>query len=64
MKVRVDEDICAGHGICVATCPEVFRLTADGFSEVIVDVVPPEHAAAARTAEEQCPENAIEVEFD
>ncbi|MCX5044729.1 ferredoxin [Aldersonia sp. NBC_00410] len=64
MRVRVDDDICAGHGVCVATCPEVFRLTADGFSEVLVDVVPAEHVEAARTAVEQCPEHAIEMEID
>jgi ferredoxin len=62
VRVRVDDDICAGHGACVVTCPEVFRLTADGFSEVIVDVVPTEHAEAATSAVEQCPEHAIEVE--
>jgi ferredoxin len=64
VRVRVDDDICAGHGACFATCPAVFRLTTDGFSEVIVDVVPAEHVEAATTAVEQCPEHAIEMESD
>lgn len=64
MRVRVDDDICAGHGVCVATCPEVFRLTTDGFSEVIVDVVPAAHVEAASIAVAQCPEHAIEAESD
>lgn len=64
LRVRVDVDLCAGHGACVATCPEVFQLTADGFSEVIVDVVPDKHVAAAQQAVAECPEHAIEAETD
>jgi ferredoxin len=59
MKVAVDEDRCRGHGVCVSLCPEVFRLTEDGYSEVYVPEVPAGSEDAARDAIESCPEQAI-----
>lgn len=31
----VNQDICIGCGTCESICPEMFRLNADGKSEVI-----------------------------
>lgn len=59
MKVTVDEDMCRGHGVCSAVCPEVFSLTDDGYSEVIQPDVPPALAAKAQQAARSCPEHAI-----
>lgn len=59
MKATVDEDRCRGHGICCATCPEVFGLTDDGYADVLVADIPPELAAAAGEAAANCPERAI-----
>lgn len=61
MKVQVDSDRCRGHGICCSLCPEVFELNDDGYAEVLVDEVPPEHEATVRDAVVQCPERAISV---
>lgn len=63
MKVRVDPDLCTGCGVCVDTCPEVFELR-DDISVVLVDVVPEEHADAARDAADACPTEAITVDED
>lgn len=62
MKATVDEDICAGFGVCVQICPEVFVLGSLGYAEVLVDEVPPEQEDAARRAQAECPSRAITVE--
>ena len=59
MKVVVDADVCAGHGVCVSLAPEIFELTDDGFSRVKVATIPAEREAAVRTAVRQCPTTAI-----
>ncbi len=64
MKVRVDPQVCAGFGVCVGICPEVFELHDDGYAVVVVDEVPPEHEDAVRQAVEQCPARAISLAAD
>ncbi|MCV7423162.1 ferredoxin [Mycobacterium yunnanensis] len=59
MRVTVDEDRCAGHGMCLTLCPEVFDLTDDGWAVAVPEDVPESVEAAARTAIENCPERAI-----
>ncbi|ORV93148.1 ferredoxin [Mycolicibacterium iranicum] len=59
MIVVVDTDRCAGHGICVSTCPEVFILTDDGYATVGADATPTAWRDAVETAIAQCPEHAI-----
>jgi ferredoxin len=61
MKVRVDTDICAGFGICVGICPEVFALHEDGYAIVLMDEVPQELEDLVRRAEDQCPSRAISL---
>jgi ferredoxin len=61
VKASVDPDMCAGHGACVATCPEVFALTDLGYSEVVVGEIPDELYDTVRQAERECPEHAITV---
>lgn len=61
MKVTVDTDICAGFGICVGVCPEVFELHEDGYAVVLVDEVPAELQDLAQRAADQCPSRAISV---
>ncbi len=64
MKVRVDTEICAGFGICVGICPEVFELHDDGYATVLVSEVPPELEDLVRRAVSQCPAQAISVSDD
>ena len=61
MKVSVDPDLCAGHGACVVTCPEVFRIGDDGYAEVLVDEVPIGMEASVQQAGIECPTYAILV---
>lgn len=64
MKVHINQDICAGFGICVGVCPEVFELHDDGYATVKVDEVPTELQDLVRRAESQCPAQAISVSDD
>lgn len=59
MRVGVDEDRCAGHGMCLTLCPEVFDLSDDGWAVAAPGEVPDEHEAAVQEAIQCCPENAI-----
>jgi ferredoxin len=61
VKVEVDVDLCAGHGACMVTCPQVFTICDDGYAEVLVDVVPDELEADVRRAERECPTQAISI---
>jgi ferredoxin len=61
MKVRVDEDRCRGHGMCVSACPKIFAIGEDGYAITLVSEVPAQLHDAARLAVVQCPEGAITV---
>jgi ferredoxin len=64
MKVHIDTDLCAGFGICVGICPEVFELHEDGYATVLVGEVPPELEDLVRRAASQCPAQAISLSGD
>jgi ferredoxin len=59
MKLTVDEDRCAGHGMCLTLCPEVFEMTDDGWAVAAPGEIPSELERAAREAIDNCPERAI-----
>ena len=59
MKVHVDAQVCAGFGVCVGLCPEVFELHEHGYAIVRVSEVKPEDEDAMRRAASQCPSQAI-----
>jgi ferredoxin len=64
MKVHVNPQVCAGFGVCLGLCPEVFELHDDGYAIVRVSEVPPELEDAVRQAVSQCPANAISLSDD
>ncbi len=61
MKVRVDQEVCAGFGICTGISPEVFELCEDGYAAVLVKDVPTELEDLVRRAADQCPSRAISL---
>lgn len=61
MRVTVDPDTCAGHGVCCTICPQVFELTDDGNAAVRVDEVPADLEDRVGEAVAQCPAQAISV---
>ncbi len=62
-KVRVDLDLCVGHGRCYELSPEVFEEDDDrGHCRVRQAKVDGDLAKAAERASDNCPEGAIFVE--
>ncbi|MBH1939571.1 ferredoxin [Mobilitalea sibirica] len=62
MRAEIDREGCISCGLCVSTCPDVFRMGNDGPAEVYVDTVPPEAEDLAMEASENCPVAVISVE--
>jgi ferredoxin len=62
MRVRVDLDLCRGHGRCYALCPEIFHEDEEGYCVLPSADVPAEQREAARRAAYNCPEVAITLE--
>ena len=62
MRVKVDPDLCVGHGRCYALAPDVFGADDYGHAEVIVAEVDGARAEQARIGAENCPERAISLE--
>ncbi|MDD5455373.1 MAG: ferredoxin [Candidatus Ratteibacteria bacterium] len=60
MKVKVDEELCTGCGLCSDNCSEVFELT-DDVAQVMVEEVAPEHEDCVRDAADDCPVEAITI---
>lgn len=57
-KIKVDDSLCTGCGLCAANCPDVFEIGDDGMA----------HAIDSKCANcdikeiaDQCPVNAISV---
>ena len=61
MKVHVDGDSCAGHGVCAALCPEVFVITDDGWAKAVQLEVPPALVESVVEAAASCPEHAVHI---
>ncbi len=61
MRVRVDSAACVGHGRCYEIAPEIFEDDERGHCVITREKVPPAHQDAARRAEANCPEQAIQL---
>ena len=61
MKIRVDSDVCVGHGRCQLFAPEVFGENERGHCLILLEDVPPELQDAARLGADSCPEKAITI---
>lgn len=57
MTIKVDQDKCVGCGRCTEVCPDTFKLSTEGKSEVIG-----ENKECAMKAADECPVEAIFVE--
>ncbi len=63
MKVRINPELCQGHGRCYDLAPELFGADDEGYGQVLGDgLVPAGQERAARLAALNCPEHAIDVE--
>jgi ferredoxin len=62
MRVTIDRDRCAGHGLCYMIAPDVFTDDEDGYGHPALDgELPGELVTSARGAVGSCPEQAIAI---
>jgi ferredoxin len=62
MRLRIDTEVCTGHGRCYSLAPELFESDDYGHGRLIVDEVPAELSPRAELARANCPEQAISFE--
>ena len=62
LRIRIDRDLCQGHGVCAGECPEVFAVGRD--QKVMLKVVrpPAELHEKVRLAAKHCPTRTIRLE--
>ena len=64
MRIRVDRDLCQGHGVCESEAPEVFSVSKDGMLTVLDETPPASMRAAVELAVRYCPTHALSIEED
>ena len=64
MRVRVDTEVCTGHGRCYMLAPAVFGEDDRGHCVVLQPEVKGDLEDKARLGAEACPEQAIDVSED
>ena len=62
MRVKLDSQLCFGHGRCYALSPEVFDADDAGHCELRFIEVPVELEEAAHRGVDACPERALAIE--
>lgn len=61
MKIRVNEDLCMGCGMCASLCQDVFEINEEtGRSTVIMNEITDEVKEEVLDAMDGCPTSAIE----
>jgi ferredoxin len=61
-SVRVDAQVCEGHGLCLVDTAEVFQPDAEGYATVVLDQVPDALYPRVEASARACPAGAIHVE--
>jgi ferredoxin len=62
VKVRINTELCQGHGRCYDLAPGSFGDDEEGYGQVLGDgIVQPGSEQDARLAAVNCPERAIEL---
>lgn len=61
MEAKIERDDCIGCGACADTCPEVFRMAADGLAEAYGNINS-DNENKAREAMDNCPVSVITIE--
>lgn len=63
MKIRVDRDLCQGHGACAEEAPELFALDPATHQVVLLNASPDEsQRAEIKRAIRYCPTRALRLE--
>ena len=65
LRVRVDRDLCQGHGVCAGEAPEVFQVDPKtGSSSLLREELAPELRAKVEAAVRHCPTRALSLSED
>jgi ferredoxin len=68
VRVKVDLDLCQGHGMCQEEAPEIFRVVDQpgGYArvELLLERPPEELRAKAEAAARYCPNRVLTIEED
>ena len=62
MKVRVDLELCEGHGLCCQEVPEVFELRETDQVTLLDEQPSADLRLQLERAARYCPKNAISIE--
>ncbi|MCM8761640.1 MAG: ferredoxin [Candidatus Omnitrophica bacterium] len=60
MKAKIDANACIGCGLCVTTCPQVYKMEDDK-AVVIGSIVPKDAEESCKQAADECPVTAIAI---
>jgi sterol 14-demethylase len=61
--VKVDMDLCQGHGVCVNEAPEVFALDRASMKvQVLDETPPPSQRSAVESAVRYCPTHVLSIQ--
>jgi len=62
VKIRVDLDLCQGHGACAAEAPEVFSVDESESRVIVLDSSPAEALRSrVEAAVKYCPTRALRI---
>ena len=64
MRIKVDTDLCQGHGVCESEAPALFTVSKAGQLTVLDAAPGADQADAARRAVKFCPTGALKIEED
>ena len=59
--IRVDRDLCQGHGVCESEAPSVFSVSKDGVLTVLDERPPDAERKAVEAAVKYCPTHALTI---
>jgi ferredoxin len=63
VKIKVDRDLCQGHGVCRTEAPELFDVDREIEQVIVKDEQPPESLRAkVEAAVRYCPTRALAIE--